>query len=152
MKTALAWIYYALCMLFAVFVLFPAGLLIVGAACIFKAWDGPELLSIKPLPYRTFVDSWGWPINVIYGNPEDGASGTDAVGPWGESFNPLGTRWRAFLWSGLRNWANGFNYITWRFAATPPLLVKEYSLFGRQRQLKIGWQQRYGCTVMVGSA
>jgi len=157
MKTTLAWIYYALCMLFAVAALFPLGLLIVGAACVFKAWTPTATVpSINPLlKYDRFeVDSWTWPINAIYGNPEDGVSGIDAFGPsWVGPYNTRGSRWEAFRWSGLRNWANGFGYITWIFGGTPPLLVKEYRLpILGMRQLKLGWQQRYGRNVMVGSA
>lgn len=139
--TVLAWGWFAVCELFGLLVLFPIGLVVVGAACVFKAWRFPYATSIKPLPDRKLIDGWAWSINLLYGNPEDGVSGVDAYGPsWIGSYNPSGTRWRALLWN-LRNWANGFSYLTWAWTSAPPLYVKPYTIFGRQRQLKIGWQQ-----------
>lgn len=154
MSTVAAWLYFALCELFALVVLFPLGLLIVGAACICRAWSSAAVQpSINPQPGRPDVDVWEWPINAVYGNPEDGVSGEDALGSWVGFYNPTGSRWRAFMWSALRNPANGFNYPTWRWAATPPLLVKTYSLpILGTRQLKLGWQRRYGRIVMACSA
>lgn len=140
--SVLAWAWFALCSLFAFVVLMPVGWVVVGAACVFKAWKFPYANSIKPLPDRKLVDGFSWSINALWGNPEDGVSGVDAYGPsWIGSYNPYGTRWRAFVWSGLRNWANGFNYLTWRSSSPAPLYVRQYSVFGKQRQIKIGWQQ-----------
>lgn len=142
----IGWIYYALCMLFATVVLWPLGLVLVGAACVARAWVLPSTsspASIKPLPGRSRIDVWSWSwMNAVYGNPEDGVTGTCAFGSWLGPFNDLPpSRWLAFVWSGLRNWANGFNYLTWRSASMPPLLIKPYTLFGKERQLKLGWQQ-----------
>lgn len=137
-----AW--YWACELFALAVLLPVGLVVVGAASICKAWAFPYATSIKQLTdrRRIRIDGWRWPINLIYGNPEDGVSGVDAYGPnWEGSYNPYGTRWRAFKWSALRNWANGFNYVTWRSTDPAPFYSRQYSVFGKTRQLKIGWQQ-----------
>lgn len=138
----LAWAWFAACELFGLLVLMPVGWVVVGAACIFKAWKFPYATSIKPLPNRRLVDGWSWPINALYGNPEDGVSGVDALGPsWLGAYNPQGYRWRAFLWN-LRNWASGFNYRNWPFSLTPPLFIKQYSLpILGTRQLKLGWQQ-----------
>lgn len=141
-----AW--YAACTLFGLLVLLPLVVLIVGPACVFKAWRFPYAKSIKPIPGRDFVDGWALPINLIFGNPEDGVSGVDAYGPdWLGAYNPRGTRWRAFLWN-LRNWAAGYNYLTWPWEYDPSLLYVG-PLAGLQ--VKIGWQQRYGRTVMVCS-
>lgn len=142
----LAWCYFALCELVALVVLFPLGLLLVGWCCARRNYTLPATsspLSIKPLPQRTHVDTWGWKwMQPVYGNPEDGVTGFCAYGPsWTGAYNPTRSRWLAFVWSALRNWANGFGYLTWRWTSTAPLLVKAYSLFGQQRQLKIGWQQ-----------
>lgn len=124
-------------------ILFFVGLVVVGAACLFKAWRFPYARSIKPFKDRELVDGWKWPINLIYGNPEDGVSGIDAYGPsWTDSYNPWGTRWRAFVWSGLRNWANGLNYITWPWASAPPCVKKTYRTPWRStRELQLGWTQ-----------
>lgn len=140
-----AW--YVACSLFGVLVLFPLGLLLVGLASLFKAWTFPYAKSIKPLPNRQLIDGWTLPINLIFGNPEDGVSGVDAYGPsWTGSYNPTGSRWGAFVWSGLRNWAAGYNYLTWPWSSTPPLYVGP---FVGSFAVEIGWQQRYGRTVMV---
>lgn len=169
--TFLKWLYFAVCTLAAVvfFWILPVGLATAVLLCLFKAWHFPGQASIKPLPGRQYVDSWPAIFNPLWGNPEDGVSGVDAYGPsWTGSYNPLGTRWKAIQWN-CRNWLAGYNYITWLWKSTPPLIVKEYSLpsfviptwvpklgglqIGSQsRQLKIGWQQRYGKTVMVCSA
>lgn len=144
------WLWFALCQVIGFFVLFPLGWLIVGAACACSAWTPADTPSIKPLPNREKVDRWTWPINLIYGNKEDGTTGRYALGSWTGFYNQTGSRWKAFEWSGLRNSADGWNYITWLWASAPPLYVTTW--LGGRRQLKIGWQQRYGCTVMVCSA
>lgn len=143
------WLYYATCQLIGAFVLFPLGLLIVGLACYRRAWSFDATPSIKPLPYRLTVDTWRWTwMNTVYGNPEDGVTGGDAFGSWVGPYNdvPL-SRWRAFQWSGLRNWACGWNYLTWRPWLDPPPLF--YRAYGNGHSIELGWQQRYGCTVMV---
>lgn len=174
--TFLKWLYYAVCSIGA-FVFYwiplwrlpPLGLTVAVALCLLQAWHYPAAKSIKPLPGRLYVDGWPALFQPLWGNPEDGVSGVDAYGPsWKDSFNPLGSRLKAIEWN-CRNWLAGFNYLTWRWKSVPPLIVKEYSLpsltlptwvpklgglqiGGQTRQLKIGWQQRYGRNVMVGSA
>lgn len=149
---ALIWAYWIACQL-AGLVLFVLGIFVVGAASAYSAWTYPYADSIKPIEGRTQVDGWTWPINAIYGNPEDGVSGRYAFGPtWSGAFNPTGSRLKAFEWAGFRNWANGWNYLTWRSPRVPPLFIYPYRFFGGTRVLKLGWQQRYGRTVMVCSA
>ena len=140
------WLWFAVCSLFGFFVLQPVGWLLVGAACYKRAWKlVPGKRSIKPIIGRKWVDEWRWQwMNLLWGNPEDGVSGGDAFGPsWSGEYNPALSRWRAFKWAALRNWANGYNYITWRDSwGTPPLLIKQYTLpILGTRQLKLGWQQ-----------
>jgi hypothetical protein len=152
-------ILYWFCSLFAVYGLFVPGILLTGLASWRRAWTAANIPSIKPLPNRPNVDEWTWPINWIYGNPEDGVSGRYAYGGWAGAYNPTGSRWKAFIWAAFRNWACGFNYLTWNGRNAPPLFVTNYTVWswvpragGSVRQFKIGWQLRYGCTVMVGSA
>lgn len=138
--------YFWLCELFAFCVLMPLGWILVGIACYYYEWTySPNISSIKPLPNRKVIDTWDWYfMRLVYGNPEDGVSGIYAYGPsWPGAYNaPRATRWRAFKWSGLRNWAAGFNYLTWLWPGEkPPVIIKAYTVFGKQRQLKIGWQQ-----------
>lgn len=141
MKAFLGWAWYVLMQLVGI-PLFVGGLVIVGIA----AWrnaitDKPAQDSIKPLLnyHRFTVDRWIWPINAVYGNPEDGVSGIDAYGgDWGSGpFNGTTppSRWKAFVWSGIRNWAAGFNYISWPFASPPPFYQSPTNS-GR----KFGWQ------------
>lgn len=157
MKTSLYWAWFAACEL-AAFLFFwvppwiwtfghwheplPLGLSFIVVMCLFEAWSPYAMfLSIKPVGTRTHVDWWDLPINALFGNPEDGVSGLDALGPsWQGFYNPTGSRWGAICWN-CRNWMAGFNYITWRWASVPPIIFKDYTLFGKQRQLKLGWQQ-----------
>lgn len=146
----IAWIYFALCELAATaffwmplwwWKLPPIGLSVAVLLCLARAWRWPYANSIKPLPLRKSIDGWPRPFNALWGNPEDGVSGLVAFGPsWTGAYNPTGSIWLAICWQ-CRNWLAGFNYLTWPWAAPAPLLIKAYSVFGRQRQLKVGWQQ-----------
>lgn len=125
----------------------PIGLTIVVMLCVTKAWSDADRPSIKPLPNRLMVDEF-LIFNEIMGDKEDGASGRYAYGPsWIGPWNPRGTILRAIGWN-CRNWMANFNYLTWPWKSAPPLIVKPY---GNGHQLKLGWQQRYGATVMVCS-
>lgn len=136
---AFGWIWYAGAQLIGI-VWLILGIFIIGAASACKAWtDPPDAKSLKPLPDRMVVDRWKWPINGIYGNPEDGVSGRQAYGPtWAGPFNASGSRWYAFEWSGLRNWANNWAYITWPFPWTPPLYAS------KSGAIKLGWKPWFG--------
>lgn len=154
----LAWFYYAMCELFSVLFFWippwlwtwghwreplPLGLTFVVLLCLFELWSPHAYsTSIKPLPGRTLVDAWDLPVNQLFGNPEDGVSGYDARGPdWSGSYNPTESRWLAICWN-CRNWMAGFNYITARaLKVVPPPIITSYTLFGKQRLLKLGWQQ-----------
>lgn len=137
------WLWFAMASLVGFFILQPVGWLLVGIAAYKRAWVVSGDASIKPLPQRQQIDTWRWQWMVrVWGNPEDGVSGYDAYGPsWDGRYNPTLSRWKAFVWAGLRNWAAGYNYITWPFSTTPPVYFKNYTLFGKPRTLKIGWQQ-----------
>lgn len=137
------WQYFWLCQLYAFLILKPVGWVLVGIACYYYEWTyTPNVKSIKPLDNRKMVDTWDWAfMRKIYGNPEDGVSGIYAYGPsWTGAFNsPPVTRWKAFTWSGRRNWANGFNYITWKWPDINPPFKPGTWLFGK-RSYKFGWQ------------
>lgn len=149
------WAYFALCELAAAAFFWmplwwwrlpPIGLTVAILLCLSRSWSAASVNSIKPMSSRVFVDEWVAPVNALFGNPEDGVSGRFAFGAWYGAYNPTGSRWRAICWN-CRNWLAGFNYLTWPWASTPPLIVKPYG----SHQLKLGWQQRYGRTVMVCS-
>lgn len=115
----------------------PLGFTFVALMCLFKAWD-TTAHSIKPLPVRIAVDEWKLPVNAVFGNPEDGVSGADAVGPnWVGRFNPALSVLKAIEWNS-RNWMAGINYITWRWA---PEKAPIYFGTCLGRSVKFGWQQ-----------
>lgn len=79
------------------------------------------------------IDRWRFaPLNLIYGNPEDGVSGRYAL-----IWNSAGTErvpympsawapWRAYLWSGWRNSANGLKRrLVWKGG---PFVRREFYL------------------------
>ena len=146
------WLYYALCEALAAAFFWmplwwwrvpPVGLTLVVVLCVAKAWTEADTLSVKPLPNRPNVDRWRV-LDFLLGNREDGSSGRYAFGSWPGAYNPKGTRWLAICWN-CRNWMANFNYLTWPWK-NPPLYYREY---GNGHSIELGWQQRYGCTVMV---
>lgn len=155
------WAYYAACQLLGAAFFWlpldwhhgvphvpPIGLTLVVILCLCRAWTTDAVVpSIKPLPNRPNVDEWLLPVNWLIGDREDGPTGRYAYGPgWVGAYNPTGSTWRAILWQ-LRNWLNGFQYITWaKWMGAPPIYYREY---GNGHSIELGWQQRYGCTVMV---
>ena len=119
-----------------------AGLLILIPACVMQAWTPAMFPSINPTTPRK-IDAWAWGINTVYGNPEDGVSGRQAIvggQPYMPTANPA---WRAYCWSALRNSAGGLKYFFAR-PGTGPLVQRTYSVFGKTHQLKIGWQVENG--------
>lgn len=125
----------------------PVGLTVALALCMAKAWDWPYATSIKVLPGRKEIDGWPAPFNRLWGNPEDGASGADAIGSWSGFYNPDGTRWLAICWN-CRNWLAGFNYLTWPWASAAPNYQTPYTvpkwvplIGGTVRTPRLGWQQ-----------
>lgn len=148
-----------LLMLFATIV----GWLLLIPFCLLQFWEYEPQGSIKD--ERT-IDVWKWVwLNKVYGNPEDGVSGQQAIvyttgvaGPymplpdWLTRFTDIPIRrflawiypaWRAYLWSAWRNSADNLKYV---FAdADGPLVT--FQLFGRTA--KIGWQLENGYKVPV---
>lgn len=106
--------------------------------CLAQAWHKDFSVSDRVIDVWPYV----W-MNKIYGNPEDGVSGQQAL-----VWNAEGTAkvpympgawapWRAYCWSAWRNSADNLKYV---FAGAPgqalPLLT--FRLFNRT--CKIGWQ------------
>ena len=112
-----------------------------------KAWTVPVVESYKG--DGRMVDRWKLSIlNPIYGNPEDGVSGQQAIiytnGVPGPYMPGAWAPWRAYLWSGWRNSSDNLKYV---FAcSTCPL--KTGTLFGKFTY-KIGWQEENGYKVPV---
>ena len=123
------------------------GLVVLIPVCLMHAWepcvgDG----STK------FIDRWKWaPLDLIYGNPEDGVSGAKAL-VWDNGqkvpYMPNAwAPWRAYCWSALRNSADNLKYVfAWDKG---PLIKKDYKIFGRQRTFRAGWQMENGINVPV---
>jgi hypothetical protein len=147
----LAWLYFALIQL-VMLVTGVAGLVVLAPACYLHAWTEPDTLSIKSVPRDRTVDrwSWGW-LNAVWGNPEDGVSGQQAV-LWihgaPRRFMPgAEPGWRAYVWSALRNPCDRMKY---RFPwANGPLYQRQFSVFGRTLRFKAGWQLETGIKVPV---
>lgn len=117
--------------------------------CLLQAWStqwgGLKFVSIKD---KRSIDRWAWPaLNYVYGNPEDGVSGQQAV-IWKDNlpfpYMPHAwAPWRAYLWSGWRNSADNLKYV-FSCASCP---LKAGVLLGRP--YKIGWQEENGYNVPV---
>lgn len=146
-----AWLYFALVQLVGL-ATGVAGLLVLAPACYLHAWTAPDTLSIKPVPLGRKVDRWRWDwLNAVWGNPEDGVSGQQALiwihgkqSPFMPGAKP---GWRAYVWSALRNPSDRMKY---RFPwASGPLYQRRFSVFGRKLQFKAGWQLENGVKVPV---
>jgi hypothetical protein len=147
----LAWLYFALIQLFAL-VTDAAGLVVLAPACYLHAWTEPDTLSINSAPLGRKVDRWRWGwLNAVWGNPEDGVSGQQALiwvhgrqRPYLPGVKPA---WRAYRWSALRNSSDRMKY---RFPwAKGPFYQRQFALFGRRLLFKAGWQRESGLSVVV---
>lgn len=143
-QTRWPWFRFACVELFQLEAMF-LGWLVLIPFCLLKAWK-PGAKSIKD---GRPIDVWSWgPLNLVSGNPEDGASGQFALINGNQPYMPnTWAPWRAYLWSAWRNSANNLKYV---FAWTAgPYKEWSYSLFGKLRTAKIGWQMENGFNVSV---
>lgn len=142
----IAWIWFVIVQLVQI-VATVAGWVVLIPFCLAQAWH-PKVMEVPGFP-----DRWTWgPLNYIYGNPEDGVSGMDA-----KIWNSTGQRvpympsawapWRAYCWSALRNSCDNLKYVfAWKAG---PLVKKDYTIFGKQRTFRAGWQLENGFNVPV---
>lgn len=145
---ALAWAYFVLAQI-VMLACMVLGFLVLPLPCLLHAWETSPYPSINPA-HKGQIDRWSWPLNAIWGNPEDGVSGLDAL-VWGGGAD-AGKRvpyWstcaskalRAYVWSAWRNSCDQLKYslaIT-RFG-TPSVV-----LLGR----RVGWSIENGRPVLV---
>jgi hypothetical protein len=119
------------------------GWLILIPFCLAHAWTGSW--ADESIKDKRPIDRWAWPpLNYVYGNPEDGVSGQQALIHGDQPYMPNAwAPWRAYLWSGWRNSADNLKYV---FACSSCPL-KTFTLFGRPG--KIGWQEENGYKVPV---
>lgn len=131
--------------------------------CLLQAWKSSAQLSIKGDGRK--IDEWKWSLlNYVYGNPEDGVSGQQAVvfvNGQPTHYYSLGTSvaWCAYRWSALRNSCDALKY---RFAyAKGPLKTFTFGGWGLKLgsykvtipdlSFKVGWQPENGFNVPVFS-
>ena len=106
----LGWVLFVLCQL-AMLAAQLVGLVLLIPFCLAQAWTPAVYPSVK-LGHGP-VDRWSWgPLNYIYGNPEDGVSGQQAVLIGGAPFAPgVWGPWRAYRWSAWRNSSDNLKYV-----------------------------------------
>lgn len=138
-----------------------AGLVILLPACVFKRWTMFQCLGADDRDWHFIyalsikdkrqIDHWNSILlNLVYGNPEDGVSGQQAL-VWTSDGKQVPYMpgapawWRAYCWSALRNSCDNLKYVF----ADPKGPLKTFKLFGRT--CKIGWQVENGYNVPVGS-
>jgi hypothetical protein len=132
----LGWVWYVTVQSI-MFVAMVVGWLFLWIPCVLHAWKRAAAVSIKD---GRAIDLWSWfPLNYVYGNPEDGVSGAqaligDATGQL-VPYLPNATAWRrAYLWSGWRNSCDNLKYVfQWANGPSTTVLGK-----------KIGWWDYYG--------
>lgn len=138
-----SWLWFIVVQLVTL-VFFLIGLVLLAPLCLLQAWKR-DAKSIKD---GRVIDRWAVPINLIYGNPEDGVSGTTAIveGAYYLPFSSVPAR--AYRWSALRNSVDGLKYVfAWKRGTL--LIDKHYKFLGKDRHFKAGWQNENGFNVPV---
>jgi hypothetical protein len=126
----MGWIWYVTAQLIMCFFM-VLGWLFLWIPCLLHSWQ----IGARSIKDNRSIDVWLVPLlNYIYGNPEDGVSGRqaligDATGKLVPYLPNAPAWWRAYLWSAWRNSCDALKY---RFAWPngPSVMV-----FGR----KFGW-------------
>lgn len=137
------WLYFA----FAQTVQLAAtliGYVVLAPFCALHAWE-PTGNSIKD---NRLIDRWSWgPLNYVYGNPEDGVSGTFAFlwdGKKEVAFMPFSNRFVcSYMWSAVRNSADNLKYVF----ALPGGTLKFIPILGLV--VEAGWKPLNGYNVCV---
>lgn len=108
--------------------------------CLARSWRMSPWPSVKD---KRQIDEWRWePLNWIYGNPEDGVSGAQAI-VWDNGVQEpymVGAPawWRAYCWSAWRNSADQLKYFfAW---SEGPLYERDLGSL----VFRIGWQLENG--------
>lgn len=137
----LGWFWYATVQL--VMLLFTVlGWFLLLPFCIAQYWyfETPKLSIKDSRP----IDYWSCDcLNWVYGNPEDGVSGQQALIELNGSVSPYlphaSAWWRAYCWSALRNSCDNLKYVfAWRRGPQAMLLGH-----------KVGWWPENGWKVPV---
>jgi hypothetical protein len=157
----LGWLWYIVVQLIMAFFMVLGWLLLIPF-CLAHAWEAPSRHRVSIKDNRP-IDIWRWrPLNKVYGNPEDGVSGQQAI-----VWDPAGTAqvpymplpafalrlwtlaplnwqarifvwlldaWRAYCWSAWRNSSDGLKYL-FAWSRGPQATIRGY---------KIGWWEENG--------
>ena len=111
MRTIPAWIWFALVQAVSLLAMVLGWILLIPF-CLAQAWR-ESAISNKD---GRSIDIWSWkPLNLLYGNPEDGVSGQAAL-IWVNGalsiYKPNAwAPWRAYCWSAWRNSADNLKYV-----------------------------------------
>lgn len=141
------WVWFAIVQLVMLAAAVTGWLLLIPF-CLSRAW----ILDSKSIKDGRSVDRWRWSLlNVVYGNPEDGVSGATALvwinGVLSPYMPNAWAPWRAYCWSAWRNSVDGLKYaFAWE---NGPFVEFTWSVLGRTRSAKVGWQRENGINVPV---
>ena len=137
--SVLGWLWYVVVQLIMLIAMVIGwGLLI--PFCVLQIW----VRNAKSIKDGRIIDTWAFPINAVYGNPEDGVSGQCAL-IWlnGTTQGPYMPNapvwWRAYCWSAWRNSVDGLKYV-FAWSSGP-----QATIWGH----KIGWWWENGQKVPV---
>lgn len=134
------WLYWLAYQLLAL-QLTAFGIVIVGVLAYFRAWRTRE--SRLPAFRGRTVTAWRFePLTTLFGNDEDGVTGPDWYLPDADP------RWRAFVWSALRNSANGMRLLPGAFVVLEH--APTYREHRRGYVATYGWRQCV--TVRIGGS
>jgi hypothetical protein len=142
----LGWGWFVVVQLIMLVATLVGAVLVLPLACWLKAWTrtGPYYGTMFSIKNLRVISRWSWgPLNYVYGNPEDGVSGEQAL-VWNKEgtqqvvYNPRGTAWKAYCWN-LRNSANQLTY-TFGWKNGP---------YYNGRRFHAGWKDYYGRSRVV---
>lgn len=110
MNSVRAWTWFAVVQLICLVATLVGWVLLIPF-CLARAWVTDVTSNKDGRP----IDRWRWkPLNLIYGNPEDGVSGQTALiwvnGSLSFYMRDAWAPWRAYLWSAWRNSADNLKY------------------------------------------
>lgn len=121
------------------------GLVVLIWPCLARAWEPSPAPSVKD---GRQIDRWKWRALAPFQNPEDGVSGQTAL----VMLNPVQTvpfmpgaddRWRAYVWSALRNSCDGLKYVfAWKGGPYTEFTVGS-------KRIRLGWVEENGVRVPV---
>lgn len=134
------WVWFVVIQLISL-VFLLIGLLVLIPFCLAQRWhmEGHSIKDGRP------IDRWNSELlNFIYGNPEDGVSGQQALIWEGDELvhylPDAGPSWRAYKWSALRNSCGGLKYVFGRLGCVGPYIEGTFTLRGHPYSYSMGWK------------